>query len=837
LDDPAASRGDVAQEERIGHLNRILDAIREVDRMIARGCSREELLTETCGIMVRRRGFRYAWIDVDDREGKPPIFRSAGLTETDAAVLERMMRSGDLPACATLVLDGRSPVTSCDVAGRCRGCPMLGGPHEREGAITGRLEHAGRAYGVFSVSVGKEFLDDPQELELFREVSDDIAAALHSLELQEERERAGIRLRESENRFRSLFNASRIAIFLETIDGRILDCNDAACAMLGYTKDELLGMSVIDLMPEGMRARLEDLIRSEKDTGGLLVETENVRRDGRIIPVDVSTKLIETGGGTLVVAYVRDISDRKAAERALVASEERFRTFMESLPAAAFLKDADGRFTYVNRYVEDLYGDIVLHQRSGDCFPPGVAEGLASGDERTVAEGSSITTEVIGEPGGRERIWEIHKFRIGEPGPGTQIGGIALDVTERVRSAQERERLEEQIRHTQKLESLGVLAGGIAHDFNNILMAVLGYADLALMDLPSSSPVRSPLLEIEKAARNAADLARQMLAYSGRGSFVIERVQINDLIRDMAHLLEISVSKKATLRLQLDEELPAVNADPTQMRQVVMNLVTNASEALEDSIGVLSITTGTMDCDADFLRSSYVSDDLPGGPYAYLEVSDTGCGMDDDTMTRLFDPFFTTKFTGRGLGLSAVLGIVRGHRGTLRVSSEPGRGTSFMILLPALPGAPVRAAGGQEPGPVDGRPERGRVLLVDDEEHVRSVAGAMLERLGFTVTQAADGGEALERFRADPDGFSCVILDLTMPRMDGEEAFRELRRIRPDAKVILSSGYSEQEVVRKFLGKGLAGFIQKPYRTAELMERIASVLDGTAGGSRTEESG
>jgi two-component system, cell cycle sensor histidine kinase and response regulator CckA len=813
------------QRVRIDHLNRLLDSIRDVNRLIARGGEREDLLRETCAIMLRRRGFSYAWLHIRAYGGHPSFFAHSGLPDAVAEAIEHMMSSGEYLTCAAEVLSQGSPVTSFDMGDRCGGCPLLGGSYAHQGAITARLEHAGRVFGVISASVSKEFLEDPQEPDLFSEVADDLAAALYGMDLQELGTRAGTRLRESEERYRLLFNASRIAIFIETIEGGILDCNEAACSMLGYTREELVGMSVADLVPEYLRPRLEGMIRSERDTGGLLVEAENVRSDGTVIPVDVSTRLLETADGTLVVAYVRDITDRKTAEKALVESEERFRVFMESLPAAAFLKDLQGRYLYTNRFMRERHGYGMVGSSTPDCFSPEEADALGKGDLTALEEGVSVCREVVHDTSGAPITYEVYKFKVGESGPGAQLGGIAVDVTERVRAETERMRLEAQIQQTQKLESLGVLAGGIAHDFNNILMAVLGYADLALMDLPSSSPAKNSVMEIEKAAKSAANLARQMLAYSGRGSFVIEQVSINDIIRDMTHLLDISISKKAVIKYRLAEDLPPVNADATQIRQVIMNLITNASEALEDRSGVISITTSAMECDASYLRAAFTGDDLPEGLYSYLEVSDTGCGMSDETRARLFDPFFTTKFTGRGLGLSAVLGIIRGHHGTLRVYTELGRGTSFKILLPACPES---LENGTESDGRDGRlrgSERGLVLLVDDEEHVRSVGKAMLERQGFTVITAVDGRDALELFRRSPEGFSFVILDLTMPHMDGEEAFREMRRIRPDVKVILSSGYNEQEVTRKFIGKGLAGFIQKPYKMQELMDRLTVVLN------------
>ncbi len=394
-----------------------------------------------------------------------------------------------------------------------------------------------------------------------------------------------------------------------------------------------------------------------------------------------------------------------------------------------------------------------------------------------------------------------------------------VDHTERKQADEERERLEVQVRHTQKLESLGVLAGGIAHDFNNMLVSILGNADLALLKLPPAAPGREHIGAIEQAARRAADLCRQMLAYSGKGKFVIESLDISQVVREMGHMLEVSVSKKAPIRYQLADSLPAVDADPTQLRQIILNLIVNASEAIGDENGIISITTGVMDCDAAYLKNTYVGEDLPRGRYVFVEVSDTGCGMDDETREKLFDPFFSTKFAGRGLGMSAVLGIVRGHGGTIKIYSELGRGSTFKVLLPASARPADHAPEPEEAGSERWR-VRGSVLLVDDDESVRQVGEAMLKHAGFTVFTASDGDEALQVFREHADEIRCVLLDLTMPRMDGEECFRELRRVRGDVCVVLSSGYNAQDVSQRFVGKGLAGFIQKPYR----YENMAAVL-------------
>ena len=399
------------------------------------------------------------------------------------------------------------------------------------------------------------------------------------------------------------------------------------------------------------------------------------------------------------------------------------------------------------------------------------------------------------------------------------------DITERKSAENKRLQLERQMQETQKLESLGVLAGGIAHDFNNLLAVILGNASLALDELLPNSSARDSLEAIEHTALRAAELCRQMLAYSGKGRFVIESIQIGALIREMVSLLKASISKKAILHLNLEESLPSLRGDPSQIRQIIMNLVINASEALGEHAGMITLSTGLLNEPLDHLAGIHLDEQLAENPYVWLEITDTGCGMDPETQRRIFEPFFTTKFTGRGLGLSAVLGIVRGHRGMLKVSSELGNGTTFKVLFPATPQD-------QPAAPRPGEPKSnvwkgaGTILLVDDEESVRTMGRRMLERNGFQVLTAADGRAALKIYQAQRDAIALVLLDLTMPDLDGEETFHELRQIDPNVRVVMSSGYTESEIMPRFADQGLAGFLQKPYSTAALMECLRGPLSG-----------
>jgi len=410
---------------------------------------------------------------------------------------------------------------------------------------------------------------------------------------------------------------------------------------------------------------------------------------------------------------------------------------------------------------------------------------------------------------------------------GRARGGVTTlqDITAQKLAGQELLSVERRLQETQKLESLGVLAGGIAHDFNNLLTGILGNASLARLDLPPGhANVRASLDNLEQATVRAADLCKQMLAYAGKGRFVIESLNLSRLVKETADLLEVSLQRKAILKLELADGLPAFKGDATQVRQILMNLVLNASEALGDRGGVIVVRTGCVQVTRDYLARAKFNEQAPEGKYVLVDVSDNGCGMDTATQAKIFDPFFTTKFTGRGLGLAAVLGIVRGHKGIIQVYSEPGRGTTFKVFFPALdspatPPASVAQAAAMEKG-------SGTVLLVDDEDTVRRVAEKILTSSGYRVVTAGDGEEGVAVFRETPARFDVVLLDLTMPRLGGEEAFRQLQQIRPGVRVLIMSGFNEQDTVNRFVGRGVAGFLPKPFSAEMLLTKLREVLAG-----------
>jgi PAS domain S-box-containing protein len=643
-----------------------------------------------------------------------------------------------------------------------------------------------------------------------------------------EQKKSLLELTTREEQQRVLFQASLAGILMVDPSGTILLANTRMAEMLGYELSEFIGTRYPDHVHPDQRntgdERMRKLINREID----FVSTERhfIRKDGSGFWGYLSGRRHEDANGNLIslIGHISDITELKEAQESIRESEQRYRAIIEDLQDVYYRSDAEGRLTMVNPAGVTLFGYDSTEEILGSI----VRDTFYYEPEERDAFVHNLKIK------GRLYNYEVTlKKRDGTPIPVTTsshlmfnadgsyagVEGTFRDVTEVKAIEQERQALEKQLLHAQKLESLGVLAGGIAHDFNNILMAILGNADLALMRINPESPAVENLHRIERAAARAADLAKQMLAYSGKGIFVIEQLDLNRLLEEMLHMLEVSITKSAILRLNPHIPLPAVAADATQIRQIIMNLVINASEALGDKSGVIAITTGCMQCDRSYLKDVWLDENINEGLYVYLEIADTGCGMNRDTLSKLFDPFFTTKFTGRGLGMAAALGIVRGHKGAIKVYSEPGTGSTFKVLFPAS-GLPTELFNGTTDH--DQWQGSGTVLLVDDEETVRGIGTEMLKELGFTVITANDGREALEAFRQNP-AISFVLLDLTMPHMDGEQCFRELRMLKPEIQVIISSGYNEQEVTQKFVGKGLAGFIQKPYKLSLLRDTIKNM--------------
>jgi len=629
--------------------------------------------------------------------------------------------------------------------------------------------------------------------------------------------------REREKRYRSVVETAGSVIIVLTPQGSVTEFNREAERVLGWPQAAAVGRDLLtSFVAETSRATVAaDVRKALAGEATHAFEAGMLARDGsaRVMACG-TTRLVDADGRPVgVVLCAQDVSERKQVEEALRESEARLRAVIDEAPVVLFAVDGTGTITFSGgRGLARLGLEPGEHggQQIGDALARTFAP--AKLFDRAFAGEPVAWTSSFGDATFECRLTPVADGRGGVAG----IIALAIDVTERKQAEDTRLALERRLLEAQKLESLGVLAGGIAHDFNNLLVSVLGNASLALGELTAHAPGREALRRIEQAARRGSELTRQMLAYAGEDTIALDRVDVNAVVAETSDLLSVSIGKKVVMAYDLAPGLPAIEADPTQIRQAIMNLLINASEAIDGAEGTITVRTEVVALGPDALHDTLHPPEAAPGPHVCVEVRDTGCGMDAATAAKVFDPFFSTKFTGRGLGLATVLGAVRGHRGALAVTSASGRGTIFRVYLPAA-GAPARVEPPAAASAGQGREGR-TVLLVDDEEDVRAVTAHMLERLGCSVLQAGDGREGVDVFRAHARVIDAVIVDLTLPRLSGDRVFREIRTIRPDARVILMSGYNDAKATGGLAEAGLAGFLRKPFSVGDLQKALGDAV-------------
>ncbi len=633
-----------------------------------------------------------------------------------------------------------------------------------------------------------------------------------------------------------LMEAIPVPIFYKDRGGRYMGCNSSYEEFYGISKEEMLGKCVFDIAPQVLAEVYHDKdMELLQDPGSQVYESQvkNARGDVRDVIFHKATFTDADGRVCGLIGAILDITERKQMTRSLAQGELRLRTLLQTIPDLIWLKDADGVFLHCNRMFERLLNASeaeIIGRTDYDFVDKELADFFRKHDRKAMALGGPSSNEewLTFAGDGHQALMNTIKTPMYDA-DGKLIGvlGIARDITELKKAETERLNLERQLLHSQKLESLGRLSGGIAHDFNNLLHAMLGNLDIALMKLPIDAVARKNIDQAVNAAKYAAKLTNMMLAYSGKGSFVIKELDLSTLVEENAAMLSAAIAKSVELDLRLDHALPPVMADAGQLQQVVMNLITNASEAIGDAKGVINLSTGVRTFDQPTLDESRLEEKLPAGSYVWLEVRDNGSGMDEETLHKLFDPFFTTKFTGRGLGMSAVLGIIRAHKGAFLVSSNLGVGTAMLVILPVAAQPQARetidnmATGDIT---VNDRQTSDTILIVDDEEMIRGVCVEMMELLGFKTLVASDGEEALRTFREHGDRIGLVLLDQSMPGMDGVTVFRNLKRYDPDVRVLLASGFSKEEFAEQFNELGLSGFIQKPFKFNILSDEVRRLM-------------
>lgn len=613
-------------------------------------------------------------------------------------------------------------------------------------------------------------------------------------------------------------------------DYRFLEANPAFARMTGLITENLIGKTIMEILPESGQAlmnQFEKVVLS----GDPIVFERFSRENGRHLKISAYRP-----DADLLACVVVDRTENKRSEIALKGSEEKFRTLVESSFDVIFVLDSTGVFKFVSPAWEKHFGyavsDVLEHSFAPFVHPddaPLCFEYLVR--IMTTRQGGPSPPYRVKHADGHWCLFIANGTPYTDEHGHYLYIGVGRDISEQKRIEEERLELERQLLHSQKLESLGILAGGIAHDFNNLLQAILGNMEMAALRLAPDSPPLRYIKHAKHAARHAADLTSRMLAYSGKGHFIIEKLDLNTLVNENATMLRTAVPRSISIDLLTGTELPAINADVAQLQQVVMNLITNAAEAIEEQPGFITLSTGVQFCDQALLAESRLADKPRPGRFVYLEVIDNGIGMDEETQSRIFDPFFTTKFTGRGLGMSAVLGIIKGHGGAMFVDSSPGKGTAIKVAFPAIESTTnateqKRVTAGAETTSSAATPMSGLVLVVDDEKAVLRICVTMVKLCGFRTISATDGADAVSIFRERSDEIDLVLMDLTMPNMDGVAAMHELRRLKPNIKIILSSGFNEQELDERISEQSPSGFIRKPYSMQNLEAELRRVMLG-----------
>jgi two-component system cell cycle sensor histidine kinase/response regulator CckA len=632
------------------------------------------------------------------------------------------------------------------------------------------------------------------------------------------------RIEVNEQKYRNLVENSPIGVVVHTKD-EVLYVNPSCIRIMGgESSNDFVNKNpalfVHEDFQEDMIKRLQNLWENGENIE--FYEEKIKRLDGSSLWIRLNASLVNYQNQKAIQVTFQDITELKKAQKQVKSTNELLSNIFYASPSPILVMDKNAVFIECN----PSFNKLVEVESKKELFGKSIFDFFINFDLDTAKENfisikkaglSKNNRYWIQTLKGNTRYIEVSSSVLKDK-YGTSIGlmSIISDITER-------DKMQKAILQSQKLESLGVMAGGIAHDFNNYMMAILGNADLALMDSELNSQTKSYISDIKKSAIDASAVSNQMLAYSGKGNFIRKPLDITTIVNDLLSLVKISISNKATLNLQLQDDLPLIDGDESQIKQVIMNLLINASEALENKPGVIKISTGVQRLSSDDLIQSYIQDNLNEGEYVFIQVEDNGIGMDEVTLRRIFDPFFTTKFTGRGLGLAAVLGIIKSHNGNIIVKSKKGEGSIFKLILPKIDTKIKQSKEGKIMINTEWS-ENKTILLVDDEPQIVKVGALMLKKLGFNVYTALNGKEALVQYSKHQDQVDCVILDLTMPIMDGEETFMKLSQINSDVKVMFSSGYTEQELSENLRTKNYIGFIQKPYTFDNLRKKLELLL-------------
>ncbi len=627
-----------------------------------------------------------------------------------------------------------------------------------------------------------------------------------------------------------LFNNSGDLLSIMNFNGELKQINAAWTSVLGWEIEEIKKMGMSSLLHPDDVEKTEEFDEQLKNSDKVLTLTNRyrtIKNEYRIL----RWSSIAFRKNNLIFSSGRDETERYEAELELQQMWDRLDIALKVGVIGLWDLDVPKNTLRLNSNMTELLGfktnsiENAGKQWKKFIHPDDFPKSMKAMEKLLKHESEIYIDEYRAKmPDGKYR-WFFSRGKIVEIDADDRpirVAGSVMDITEQKEAESKRIELELKMQQAQKLESLGVLAGGIAHDFNNLLTGILGNSDLLLYELPQSVEIQQRILEIKRATKLASELTNQMLAYSGKGSFIIEHINLNDLIVDMNSLLEASISKKVKISYSLMPEFPGIKGDATQIRQIVMNLILNGSDAIENN-GTIDVTTSKVTLTPPDLDKLTINFNLTPGEYVLFEVRDSGCGIDSEKLKQIFDPFFTTKFTGRGLGLAAVSGIIRSHNAGLLVESVINEGTSFKIYFPVSHEAydPDNQVKQKHPS---FKNKNLTVLIADDEKYIRDLTTKMLNISGYKVHLARNGREAIEVFGKKKDEISCILMDLTMPELDGREALTEIRKIDPNIPIIITSGYCEFDIVSKFTNEKISGFLQKPYNLEDIISAIEDAV-------------
>lgn len=799
------------------HINFVLHALRKIHRLIIAEKNRDRLIQGICDNLAGTSIYHSVWMVLLDRTGKSmKSAAESGLGEKFQPLRTHLEKNHMVP-CAQKALAQPGVILTKNPRDDCGDCP-LAEHYGANAAMTVRMKHKNRIYGVLTVAVSEKPVDNREEYGLLQEVAEDIAFALHNLETEEARRRSEEALKKSEKKYLAL--VENISEVLYTVDEKGIITYVSPCVEVlgGYAPSELTGRSFLDFVYE------EDLPdragQFKKAVSGVNEASEYryVTKSGAVRWMKTSGRAVfEKGRVVGVQGVLTDITDLKRAEQDLKKSEQRYKTLFQVTPAATVIIENDMTLSMVNAQFERLSGysreEIEGKKKWTEFVVPNDLEKMREYHRQRRRDQDSVPAEYEFRFIDRhKKIKDIALNIAVIPETGKSIGAL-VDITTM-------KQVEKRLQQTQKRESIGTLAGGIAHDFNNILAGMLGYTQLAMLEIPRGSQLYANLENIIRAGRRGRDLIKQILSFSRPQATKTEPILVGPIIKEIVKLLQATLPSTIEIRKILKNNQEYVMADATKIHQVLTNLCTNAGYAMQENGGILELKTDLLEIGS---AAAGFDSNITPGKYLKITVSDTGCGIDPEILDKIFEPYFTTKPHGQGsgLGLAVARGITASYGGTITVYSEPGKGTTFNVYLPVVEKKKIRSDHGE---PVAGT-GHGRILFVDDESALVDTGRQILEHFGYDVTGLTSSIKALDLFRKQPDAFDMVIADMTMPAMTGDRLAREIMRIRPGFPVVICSGFSEQLMSQSTKDIGVRAILMKPLLDNELISVIDKILN------------